>query len=1268
MSSDEEPSKPSNWHGVDTEEALRLSNSHSNGLSHEEATKRLKKYGQNRLEVVRRDTLATRFLRQFNDRFIYILLAAAILTGILQFWLDTVLILAIILISALSGLLQEGRARKVLEAMHSLLSPNAQVVRDGKHATIPAEQLTPGDVVLLQAGDQVPADLRLLSTDGLQVDEAMLLGYSSPVMKNSALLDADIPLVDRSNMAYAGTVVLDGQARALVVATGANTELGNINAFLEDNDSYMTPLSQQLKWLINGVALVLLSAAAVVFGFGLLTPGMEGHTSDGLLQSVASLAVAAVPEGLPALFALILGISMHRLARQQVMVRKLAAVETLGSVSTVFTDKGNTLTRREPTVNKVLTARGGMMFLGQGYVPRSELLREDFDDPANDDRLDVQALAKAAVLASDARLLEQDGKWQAHGDTLEAALLVMAHKGGVDPVHIREAFVRQASIPFNRTYRYMATLSNAADHSQYLSVKGAPESLLPRCSHVLTDQGMEPIELAVWEEKARKLAEQGMQTLVIASKPVKQLMTSLAHEDVSYGLTLLGIVGISDPPREEAAEAVKLCQQAGIRVKMITGDHAQTACALAKRVGIGDGETVLTGAQIDDMDEATLAEKLREVEVFARTSPEQKLRLVKTLQAQGERVAMVGGGLNDAPALKQADVGVAMGIRSTEAARQSADIVLIQDHFPSLVDAIREGRLLYQNFYKIVQFMLPSNGSQAAAVMAAVLFGLSLPFTPAQVLWVNLVTAGILGLTLAFEKAESGIMHGSGLKPSASLFSGFLLWRLVLVSAILLVSVLSIFMWELSRGETLEAAHTAAINTLVIAQIFYLLSVRHTLAPSWKRANLFDNRWVWGAIAGVLLLQILFTYWTPLNTLFGTGAIDLYAWIWILLSGSLVFVIVEVEKTMQRNAEGWAQSVLKRGVQYFNPKVWKEKGLRWTLQFFAVLFLIVQTLLLFLWSREPDTFDVKATAREMVQAQAGEALRPGVVTTATLAHISKTLLDKPGGYISNDVSLPGIAIEHMLVVPDIPNWEFGVLTQVRDMTLAMRDDLSRSQSQSAADPDLIKAQIRFNTDSDLWLFPPAESQYREGEEALEDYLKRLQNGQAQFYIRADNLSNWLNKVQRQLGTLSLGLSASVGVRQVDEGGTASATQEGSIQSPAIEAEIMKVDDDPSAVIIKTPRLKVDDVFYQARGQTWALLHILKAIEVDFEPILAQKNALVSLRHIINTLEKTQDDVWSPFILNGSGYSFVANHSLVLASQISRANAALIDLGTLMREG
>ncbi|CAA6822279.1 MAG: Lead, cadmium, zinc and mercury transporting ATPase (EC (EC; Copper-translocating P-type ATPase (EC, partial [uncultured Thiotrichaceae bacterium] len=1013
MSKEGRPGNPGNWHSLKQEELLSALDSSPQGLSAAEAGQRLRAHGLNRLEAVQGKTLLQRLLGQLNNRFIYILLIAAVLTGVLQLWLDTGLILTAVVVSVLAGLFQEGRAQKALEAMHSLLSPSARVLRGDKQDSIDAEQLVPGDVVLLEQGDRVPADLRLLSTNGLQIDEAVLIGHTSPILKGSSALDEDTPMVDRTNIAYASTVVLDGQARGLVVATGAETELGSINTFLEASDSYATPLTTQLKWLINGVALVLLSAAALILGFGFLTPGMDGHTPGELLQAVASLAVAAVPEGLPALFALVLGISMQRLARHQVMVRKLAAIETLGSVSTVCTDKSNTLTRHEPTVNKVLTGRGGTAFHGVGYTPEGELVRENFDD--SDDRTDLQILARAAVLASDAQLTEQDGEWEVQGDPMEAALLTMAHKCGIKPRREREADTRQAAIPFNRTYRYMAVLSKAASGEHHLYVKGAPEALLSRCTHVLTDQGPEPLDKIEWEEKVHKLADQGMQTLVIATKSVENATTTLEHEDVGYGLTLLGVVGMSDPPREESAKAVALCQQAGIRVKMITGDHVLTACALAKKVGIGDGETFLTGTTIDEMDDATLTNAVREVDVFARTSPEQKLRLVKTLQAGGERVAMLGGGINDAPALKQADVGVAMGVRGTETARQSSDIVLTNDHFPALAEAIREGRLLYQNFYKIVQFMIPGSSAQALVVIAAVLFGMALPLTPAQVLWVNLVAAGMLGLTLAFEKAEPNIMRGSGLNPSPSLFSGFLLWRLILVSVILLISVLSIFVWELHRGEPLEVARTAAINTLVFAHIFYLLSVRHSSDPGWKPANLFNNRWLWFSIGGVSLLQLLFTYWGPFNALFGTGAIDPLAWTWILVAGSLVFIVVEFEKGMQRNAKGWVKSLVGRSMRHFDPRFWKEKGLRWTVQFFAVVFLAIQVLLLVVWSREPDAFDIEANAREMVQAEAGEALRPGVITTATLVEISSALLDKPGGFTSNDVSMPSMAFEHMLV-------------------------------------------------------------------------------------------------------------------------------------------------------------------------------------------------------------------------------------------------------------
>ncbi|WGZ94071.1 MAG: HAD-IC family P-type ATPase [Candidatus Thiothrix putei] len=1253
------------WHSLAPQVALQQLDTQEQGLNAASAKLRLRQHGFNRFATPQRAGFFNRLLHQFHHHFIYILLLAATLTLMLQLWLDTLVILGVVVLNIVLGLLQERRTAKTLEAVQRLLSPTAPVLRDGQVQALPAEQLVPGDVVLLEAGNQVPADVRLLHSDGLQLDESVLMGYSAPVLKGISRLDADTALPDRSNMAYAGTLVLAGQGRGVVVATGSRTELGMLNALLDNNEPYATPLGDELKRLMNAVALVLAAAAALILLIGWLTPGVSGHSPQGLLQAMASFAVAIVPEGLPALFAIMLAISVRRLARQDVMVRQLAAVETLGTVSVVCTDKSHTLTRHELTVQKVITPRGGVRLQGVGYAPQGALLRENFEFPEHDDRADLQRLAQAAVLASDARLQQLDKHWQVLGDPLDGSLLVMAHKCGVEPDALRQQFTRLASIPFDRTYRYAATLSQDATGAQYVALKGAPEAILPRCSHVQTDTGLEPLQQDVWEDKLKKLAEEGMKPLVIASRQPDALLQTLTHQDVGYGMVLLGVVGIGDPPQASALAAVQACQQAGLSVKMLTGDHALTACALAKQVGIGDGETVLTGADLDALDEDALRETVMHVDVFARLRPEQKLRLVKALQANGERVVMLGGGVNDTPALEQADVGVAPAIHGTEAARQSAEIVLMRDQLPMLMTAVQEGRKVFQNFYKMVQFMLPTNGAQAAAIILASWFGLALPLMPVQVLWVNLVTAGILALTLAFEKAALPAARGQPIaQPVGSLISGFLVWRLLLVSGLLLVSVLAIFHWELQRGETLEAARTAALNTLVIGQIFYLLSVRHASEPGWQWASLRENPWLLAAIVSVLVLQGLFTYMPAFQGVFGTDAIDLYAWFWIVGVGSLVFVVVEFEKAMQRNVEGWGRAVLIYLLRHFDPRFWREKGLRWTLQFFLIIFLVTQALLMFLWSRDPDTFDVRANARQMVGVSANEPLRPGVITTATLAHIANTLLDKPGGYLSNDVTPPGI------VMDNIPNWELGVLTQLRDMSLAMRDDLSRSQSQSAADPDLVRAQLRFNTDGKLWLFPPAESQFNEGAQALEAYLQRLQQGQAQFYARSDNLNNWLNKVQRQMGSLSIALSASVGIRQVKEEGAAM-QRDGSVTPvPGIELqpEVLPATDDPNEVIVKTPRLKVDDVFYQARGQTWALLHLLKAIEADFEDILRQKNALVSLRQIINKLEDTQAMIWSPVILNGSGYSFVANHSLVMASQISRANAALIDLGTLLREG
>ena len=1268
MPNDTPNTKDSSWHSLDIQTVFQQLTTQEQGLSSDSAKNRLQKYGFNRFFTKQHSHLLSRLFRHFNNRFVYILLLAAALTAALEWWLDTGLILGVIFISTLLSWFQEGRTAKTIQAVHLLLAPNSKVLRDNNLQVLPVEKLVPGDVVTLETGSQVPADLRLIHSDGLQLDESVLMGYSAPILKGISRLEDDVALPDRSNMAYAGTLVLSGEGRGVVVATGAQTELGKLNTLVSIEDSYTTPLSGELRRLINTLALVLLGASALIFLVGWLTPSISGHSVQELLQTTASLAVAVVPEGLPALLAIMLALSVRRLAKQDVMVRQLAAIENLGAVSVVCSDKSYILTRNELTVQTIITPTGTTHLQGYGYDPQGAVVHENDNPDTDHDRKDLQRLAQAAILTSDAQLKQVEQEWQVVGDSLDGSLLVMAHKLGLVPESTWQDHQLLSSIPFNRTYRYSAVLTQGSDAEQTLFIKGAPEAILPRCSHVQTETGLEPLEQKVWEDKLKKLAEQGMKTLVIASRQPDEPLTTLSHNDVGYGMVLLGIIGISDSPQDSALAAVQSYQAAGVKVKMLTGDHAVTASALAKQVGIGDGKTVLTGAELDILDKEALSAAVKEVDVFARLEPDQKLRLVKALQDNGEKVAMLGGGVNDTPALKQADVGIALGIHGTEAARQSSSLVLKSNRLSSLGEAVQEGRRVLDNFYKMVQFMLPSNGAQALAIVLASWIGLSIPLMPAQVLWVNLLITGILAFALAFEKPEARsqalLAHQHTTK---SLISGFLVWRLVSVSIILLVSLLGIFYWETERGESLEAARTAAINTLVFGQIFYLLSVRHMQQPAWRWSSLRQNLWVFAAISLVILLQVLLTYMPAFQEILGTDAIDFYAWFWIVAAGALVLIVVEFEKGIQRNAKGWTKSMFSYGLQHLNPRFWREKGLRWTLQAFLVIFVVAQAALMFYWSREPDTFDVRQNARQLVGISSTEPLQSGVVTTATLVKISQTLLDKPGGYLSNDVSLPGI------IMDNTPNWELGVLTQVRDMSLAMRDDLSRSQSQSAADPDLVKAQLRFNTDGKLWLFPPAETQFREGAESLEAYLQRLQQGQAQFYARSDNLNNWLNKVQRQMGSLSIALASSVGVRQVKEEGAVMQRSDtgattSSIPGIDLQTEVLPVTDDPSEVIVKTPRLKVDDVFYQARGQTWAILHLLKAIEVDFGDILQQKNALVSLRQIINKLEDTQALIWSPIILNGDGYSFVANHSLVMASQVSRANAALIDLGKLLREG
>ncbi len=877
------------WHALTAEECLQELGTSPAGLGDEEAQRRLRQDGPNRLKPPERRSALVRFTLQFHNVLVYVLLVAATVTGILGMWIDTAVIFGVVVINAIVGFLQEGKAERALEAVRNMLSPTATVMRNGQRNSILAESLVPGDVVLLEAGDRVPADIRLLDAVRLQIDEAMLTGESVPASKSTESVAPDALLGDRKCMAYSGTFVSGGQCTGAVVTTGEATEIGRINTMLTEVETLQTPLTRQMDQFGRWLTMAILVIAGATLAFGAMTPNMAGHSMVELFMATVGLAVAAIPEGLPAIVTITLAIGVQRMAKHAAIIRRLPAVETLGAVSTICSDKTGTLTRNEMMVQAVVTAAGETSVRGTGYAPDGELISE------TGDTRQVAALAEAGLLCNDAALTQRDGHWQVVGDPTEGALITLAARAGIDPGSTRAEVPRLDVIPFDPAYRYMATL-HAVDDATVVMVKGAPEVLLPAC--VAADR--QPIEAGHWQSEVDRLASQGMRTLAIARKQLLTTQQELHQDDISHGLELLGLVGIMDPPRDEAINAVTVCHEAGIRVKMITGDHALTARAIGAQIGIGNGRDVLTGADLDAMDDTALQSTVTDVDVFARTNPEQKLRLVNALQAGGELVAMTGDGVNDAPALKRADVGTAMGIKGTEVAKQSAEMVLADDNFASIARAVKEGRTVYQNLRKSIQFILPTNGAQAGVIVAAILFGLTLPITPVQILWVNMVTAVTLALTLAFEPPERNIMRRPPRDASTPILDRFLLWRISLVSSVLIVGTVGVFLWELQRGEPLEASRTAAINALVMGQVFYLLSVRYDTAAAWLPQNLGGNRWIYAAIVSVLGLQALFTYWTPMTGLFGTAPIDSLAWLWAVTVGLLVFLAVESEKAWRR--------------------------------------------------------------------------------------------------------------------------------------------------------------------------------------------------------------------------------------------------------------------------------------------------------------------------------------------------------------------------------
>ncbi len=885
------------WHAESANSALERLGTQPSGLPEPEAERRLEICGPNRLASAKPKSALARLVTQFHNLLIYVLLIAGALAAALGQAVDAVVIILVVVANAAIGFIQEGRAERALDSIKAMIAPTAVVLRDGRRSTIPADRLAPGDIVLIEAGDRVAADLRLVRARNLKIDEAILTGESISADKTAAPVAATASIGDRTCMAYSGTLVVAGQATGVAVATGAQTELGRISRLVGTVETLTTPLIRHMDRFARRLTGVIVAASFAVF---FLAVWLRSYPVADAFMAVVGLAVAAIPEGLPAVMTITLAIGVQRMAARNAIIRRLPAAETLGSVSIICSDKTGTLTRNEMTVRAAATAGGLYQVTGVGYEPRGQVQQ----NATNVDAADHPALfelARAALLCNDAALRFADGEWRIDGDPMEAALTSFAAKAGIEPDLTREQFPRLDEIPFDSRHRFMATLHHDQEAGTVAYIKGAPERVIAMCAGQYGGRtACEPVG-AQWSSIVDRLGADGHRVLALARKSMPAGTKNLAVHDIEDGAVLLGVVGFIDPPRQEAIEAIAQCRGAGIAIKMITGDHAATAGAIARQLGLPDPDAIVTGEQLDRLSASEFADAVIRATVLARTSPEHKLRIVESLQSNGSVVAMTGDGVNDAPALKRADVGIAMGKKGTEAAKEAAEVVLADDNFASIVAAVKEGRTVYDNLTKVIAWTLPTNGGEALAIISAIVFGVTLPISPIQILWINLVTAIGLGLTLAFEPTEPDTMRRPPRRPNEPILSALLIWRVIVVSLLFVTGVFGTFFWAQSRGLSLEEARTIVVNTIVIMEIAYLFSVRYLYATSLTWAGLLGTRAVLVGVAAIVVAQLLFTYAPPMQAAFETRAISLLGGLVAVGAGIVLFAILELEKLARRS-------------------------------------------------------------------------------------------------------------------------------------------------------------------------------------------------------------------------------------------------------------------------------------------------------------------------------------------------------------------------------
>jgi len=898
------------WHIFPIHEIVKLLDTNAiEGLTESEATKRLQIFGKNLLPESKKERMLVRFLKHFNDILIYVLLVAAAVTFFMHHYIDTVVIVVVAIINASIGFFQEHKAEKALADIKKMLSLKAQVIRAGKRIEVDASELTVGDIVMLNPGDKVPADLRLIRADNLRIEESPLTGESVPTEKQTDVLQADTMLGDRINMAFSSTTVSAGTGAGIVVEIGEGTEIGRISQMISNVEKITTPLLKQTAQFGKIVSAIILAGAVLIFLFGYL---FRSYDTSELMMSVIGLAIAAIPEGLPAILSIILAIGVQNMAKRNSIVRTLPSVETLGSVSVICSDKTGTLTKNEMTVKTLETRDGECFVTGTGYAPEGKILYNCHLAACGNEASILQnckivdytketvlkELIEAFYICNEASLYQDsDRLWKITGDPTEGSLITLYHKADIDHSPAK----RIATIPFDSAYKYMATLVEKNDYN-IIYIKGAPDKLMHMAEFEKTNKGEETFVKEHWDRQISAIAVRGQRTIGAAYKIVDKSVKTLDHSDIQYGIVFLGLAGIIDPPREEVIIAVSKCKEAGITVKMITGDHADTARTIAKELGIGDGTKVLQGNELEQMSDTEMEKAVMEYDVFARTSPEHKLRLVKALQATGIICAMTGDGVNDAPALKKADVGIAMGIKGTEVTKDAAEIVLADDNFSTIVAAVEEGRRVYDNLKKTILFVLPTNGAEAFLIIAAILFGTIMPLTPVQILWVNMVTSITVSLALAFELLEPGTMKRPPRSPKTPLLSSYFIWRILFVSVLIGGWTLWLNMYLLDKGCCLKYVNTITLQTIVIAQMFHLFNNRSIRESAFKN-NIFSNKAVIVVCALLFVLQGAITYLPFMNATFGTVPLELTHWKYPFMLGIAIFLIVEVEKAIMRKID-----------------------------------------------------------------------------------------------------------------------------------------------------------------------------------------------------------------------------------------------------------------------------------------------------------------------------------------------------------------------------